>query len=154
MAKLKFGGEEYEYVELTTLTLDEALVLHQYSGLTLDEVPDAGFHPGVIMALIHISVARGNPRIKYKDLREAVGQTTYQELNDIFEDVATETEEKEEADRPPASAAPSGDGNEPDEQPKNDSSPTISGAGSEASTENPASNLRAIGNPGLEEDVA
>jgi hypothetical protein len=142
MAKLKFGGEEYDYVEFGTLTLDEALVLHEYSGLTLDQVQDAGFHPGLIGALIHISVARGNPDIRKQDLRKKVGA----DLEQVFEDVAVDEEEDDA--RPPASPIPSGEPTEPAEPPKTDEPPESSGANGEASSENSANALRAIGSPG------
>jgi hypothetical protein len=146
VAKLKFGGEEYDYVEFGTLTIDEALVLHEYSGLTLDEVGDAGFHPGLIGALIHISVARGNPDIRQQDLRKLVGKLRMADLEQVFEDVAVE-DEADDA-RPPASPGPSGEPPEPDEQPKTSEPPESSGSNGENSSESQASVLRAIGSPG------
>jgi hypothetical protein len=146
MAKLKFGGEEYDYVEFGTLTLDEALILHEYSGLTLDEVSEAGFHPGLIGALIHISVARSEPTVRKQDLRKKVGALKMADLEKVFEDVAVEDDEDDA--RPPASPIPSGEPTEPAEPPKTDVPPESSGANGEASSESSANVLRAIGSPG------
>jgi hypothetical protein len=147
VAKLKFGGEEYDYVEFGTLTLGEALILHEYSGLTLDEVQDAGFHPGLIMALIHISVARQSS-IRKQDLRKRVEGLLMADLEQVFEDVGVEADEQEEDARPPASPVPSGEPPVTDEQPRKPASPEPTGDDGEQSSENPASILRAIGSPG------
>jgi hypothetical protein len=145
VAKLKFGGAEYDYVEFGTLTLDEALILHEYSGLTLDEVQDAGFHPGLIMALIHISVARESS-IPKKDLRKQVGGLLMADLEQVFEDVANEVDEDDA--RPPASPTPSGEPPEPVERPGSDVSTESSGNDGATTSENRVSLLRATGSPG------
>ena len=55
-------AKPYELVTLDDLTLDEAIVVWEYAKLSLDQIPDLeGFHPGVVAALIHIAVARGEP---------------------------------------------------------------------------------------------
>jgi hypothetical protein len=145
VAKLKFGGAEYDYVEFGTLTLDEALILHEYSGLTLDEVQDAGFHPGLIMALIHISVARGSS-IRKQDLRKQVGGLLMADLEQVFEDVASDVDEDDA--RPPASPTPSGEPPEPVERPGTDVSTESSGDDGASTSENRVSLLRATGSPG------
>jgi hypothetical protein len=146
VATIKFGGEDYEYVDLSTITLDEAMLLHEYSGLTVDKLEDAGFHPGLVAALIHITVARGNPQIRKQDLRAKIGKLPMSELEQVFEDVAVD-DEADDA-RPPASPGPSGEPPEPDEQPKTDEPPASSGFNGEPTSESQASVLRAIGSPG------
>jgi hypothetical protein len=146
MAKIKFNGEEYELVDFNTITIDEALILREYSDLNIDQVEDAGFHAGIIGALIHISVSRADPTITKKQLRELVGKMPMADLAQVFEDIATETDEDDA--RPPASPAPSGEPPEPAEPLKTDAPPESSGSGSEPISEIPAAPLRAIGSPG------
>jgi len=107
VALLHFDGHDYEYADFSSITLGEALVLREYSGLNLDEVEDSGFHPGVIMALIHITVSRGNPDIPKKTLRAKIEKTPMSQLEQVFADVAVDVPEEEET-RPPASASGTG----------------------------------------------
>jgi hypothetical protein len=143
MAKIKFNGEEYELVDFNTITLDEALILREYSNLNLDQVEDAGFHAGIIGALIHISVSRADPSITKRDLRNRVGKMPMAQLEQVFEDIAVDDGEADAS--PPASAA---EPTEPAETTKPDAPHESSGPDSAVSSEIPATPLRAIGSPG------
>ena len=54
--------QTYELVTLDDLTLDEAMVVWDYTKLSLDQIPDLeGFHPGVDQSPDPHRVARGEP---------------------------------------------------------------------------------------------
>jgi hypothetical protein len=104
---IKFKGKEYEVAPFDSWTLDEALVLYSYAKLTFDQIDDTmGFHPGVIMALIHVSVKRKDPRAPEKSLRAAIGALKMTELEEVFEGISVEDEEEGDAEVPPADPPP------------------------------------------------
>jgi hypothetical protein len=101
MAEIHLNGRDYPLVTLDQLTLDEAIVLYSWCNMGIDEIADLeGFHPGVIAALIHISVQRGEPDGPARQIREAVGGIHVADLEQVFMDASEEVEEV-----PPLSAA-------------------------------------------------
>jgi hypothetical protein len=151
---LHFDGQDYEYADFSSITLGEALVLREYSGLNLDEVEDSGFHPGVIMALIHITVSRGNPDIPKKTLRAKIEKTPMAALEQVFADVAVEVPEEET--RPPASTSETGSNPSDASETRSDGSePTHGGSGGNGSARSdntpPVTGSRGWGN-GLASD--
>ena len=103
MAQITVNGRQYELVPLDDLTLDEAMVVWDYTRMSLDQVPEIeGFHPGLIKALLHISVARGEPGESSRAIKEAVGAIKVAELNSVFMEISEEI-----PDPPPAPAPPS-----------------------------------------------
>jgi hypothetical protein len=143
---LHFDGQDYEYADFSSITLGEALVLREYSGLNLDEVEDSGFHPGVIMALIHITVSRGNPDMPKKTLRAKIEKTPMAQLEQVFADVAVEVPEEET--RPPVSASETGPNPSDASGRRSDvSAPTPGGSGGNGSDRSD-STPPATGSPG------
>lgn len=111
MAQITVNGRIYELVTLDDLTLDEAIVVWEYSKLSLDQIPDIeGFHPGVVAALIHIAVARGEPGETAKTIRQTVGKIKVAELQAIFMDMSEEVEELPPPTAPDATSPSSGSG--------------------------------------------
>jgi hypothetical protein len=111
MAQITVNGRPYELVTLDDLTLDEAIVVWDYSKMSLDQIPDLeGFHPGVVAALIHIAVARGEPGETAKAIRQAVGRIKVDELQAIFADLSVEVEELPPPDAPEPTSTSSGSG--------------------------------------------
>jgi hypothetical protein len=101
--KLKFKGKEYDIAPLDSWSLDEALVLYEYAKLTLDQVDDdMGFHPGLVGALIHVSVKRAYPKTPEKTLRADIGALKMSELNQVFEGISEEVEEEDPPAQPPS----------------------------------------------------
>jgi hypothetical protein len=87
MSQIHVNGRDYELVTVDQLTLDEAIVVYEYTRMSLDQISDAdGFHPGLIAALIHISVARGEPGETTASLRKAVGAIPVADLETVFAD--------------------------------------------------------------------
>jgi hypothetical protein len=131
MPQIHVNGRDYQLVAVNDLTLDEAIVLHDWSKLTLDRVADVdGFHPGLIAGLIHISVARGEPGEPSATIRKTVGRIPVADLEKVFMDVSEEV--ADDADPPIVNAETlppdgSGDGssatgeNHPDSSPANGS---------------------------------
>lgn len=105
MATINFLGVEYPYADLSDITIGEGILLKEYSDLNIDQVEDAGFHAGVIAAIIHISVLRKNPDFPPKTLREKILKLPMAQLEQVFQDISVE---KEDEERPPGSASPSG----------------------------------------------
>jgi hypothetical protein len=130
VAEIHVNGRDYQLVSIDQLTLDEAMLVWDYTKLSLDQLGDLeGFHPGLIAALIHISVARGQPGEPARQIRQVVGKLPVAELENVFMDIS---EEVPDTDPPPASTN------------------GASGAGSSTSTEPaPADTPRAsTGSPG------
>jgi hypothetical protein len=109
MALITVNGRQYELVPLDDLTLDEAMVVWDYTRMSLDQIPDIdGFHPGLIKALLHIAVARGEPGESARTIGESVGKIKVAELNSVFMAISEETPDPPSA--PPAASPPGGSG--------------------------------------------
>jgi len=123
-ARFKVNGKEYEIPTLDTFTLNEAIVLHQYSGLTLDELEDVdGLHPGVIASLLHVAIQRGEPSLKPSVVRQMVESVNLVALLESLPEAAT--------DSPPEQTLPSSE--------SSDGSESSSGDGSSTASDDPAS---------------
>ena len=135
MAQITVNARTYELVTVDDLTLDEAMVVWEYTKLSLDQLPDiGGFHPGLIKALIHISVARGEPGETQRTIGQTVGQIKLKELNTVFLEIS---EEVDELPPPGGQAATSpgsgsGAGSSPTGEPAPEPSP-LNGSGSPSS---------------------
>jgi hypothetical protein len=111
MAQITVNARTYELVTLDDLTLDEAMVLWDYTRMSLDQVAEIeGFHAGVTKALIHVSVARGEPGETSRTIGQTVGQIKLKELNTVFSEISEETEDPPPAPAPPAPGSGSGAG--------------------------------------------
>ena len=104
MAEVCVNGRLYQLVPSDQLTLDEAMVIYDYTKLSLDELPDEGFHPGLIAALLHIAVARGEPDQSARSIRQVIGQIPIASLETVFMEIS---EEVDEQDPPPPAGSPS-----------------------------------------------
>jgi hypothetical protein len=91
MADIHVNGRTYPLISLDELTLDEAMVVYDYTKLSLDQIPDLeGFHPGLIAALIHVAVARGEPKETGRQIRQTVGAIPVSSLEQVFMDISEE----------------------------------------------------------------
>ena len=110
MADIHVNGRHYPLVSIDELTLDEAMVVYDYTKMSLDQIPDLeGFHPGLIAALIHVAVARGEPRETGRQIRQTVGQIPVASLEEVFMDISEEVEVGD-ADPPAAAGTSNGSG--------------------------------------------
>src|SRR5439155_15399464 len=108
LADIHVNGRHYPLVSIDEFTLDEAMVVYDYTKLSLDQIPDLeGFHPGLIAALIHVAVARGEPRETARQIRQTVGQIPVASLEQVFMDIS---EEVGDGDPPPAAGPSNGSG--------------------------------------------
>src|SRR3954463_12599164 len=106
MADIHVNGRHYPLVSIDELTLDEAMVVYDYTKMSLDQIPDLeGFHPGLIAALIHIAVARGEPRETGRQIRQTVGAIPVSSLEEVFMDI-----EVGDGDPPAAAGTSNGSG--------------------------------------------
>jgi hypothetical protein len=106
MPEIHVNGRDYQLVTLGELTLDEAMLVWDYTKLSLDQLGDLeGFHPGLIAALIHISVQRGEPGEPSRQIRQVVGRLPVAELENVFMDIS---EEVPDTDPPPTAASTNG----------------------------------------------
>jgi hypothetical protein len=111
MPVITFNGKPYELVTLDDVTIDEAIVVWEYAHVSLDQIPDLeGMHPGVVKALIHIAVARGEPGETQKTIRDAVGKLKMTDLQDVFQDISEEVDELPPPSAPDASSPSTGSG--------------------------------------------
>jgi hypothetical protein len=141
MAVITVNAKPYELVSLDDLTLDEAIVMWEYTKLSLDQIPDLeGFHPGVVAGLIHVAVARAEPGESTKTIRQVVGQIKVSELQDVFADISVEVEELPPPSAPGQSSpsSSSGEGSSPTGEPAPEPTPA-NGSGSLSSDTGAAS---------------
>jgi len=111
MPQITVNGRQYELVTLDDLTLDEAIVVWDYTKLSLDQIPDLeGFHPGLTAALIHIAVARAEPGETTKTIRQQVGRIKVSELEKVFADISVEVDELPPPNAPDVSLPSGGSG--------------------------------------------
>ena len=118
--QITVNGRNYRMVRVDEFTLDEAMVVWEYTKLGLDQIPDLeGDHPGLVAALIHIAVARGEPDESYKAIRQVVGRLPVTELSTVFAQISEEVDDSVPPPSRPADAAgssgpsdASGDGSE------------------------------------------
>jgi len=104
MADIHVNGRTYPLVSIDELTLDEAMVVYDYTKMSLDQIPDLeGFHPGLVAALIHVAVQRGEPRETARQVRQVVGAIPVASLEQVFMDISEEVADVD----PPAAASPS-----------------------------------------------
>jgi hypothetical protein len=109
MAEINVNGRTYQLVTLDELTLAEAMVVWDYTKMGLDQIADVeGFNPGVIAALIHVSVARAEPGETSRQIRAVVGAIPVAKLNEVFMDVSVEV--PDDLPLPDATSNGSGDG--------------------------------------------
>ena len=105
LAVLAIEGQSYSLPDVTTLTMDEAMVMYSYGELTLDQIADGRADPRLIASLIHIALKRAMPDRAEAEVRALVGGL---KLADVAKSIAAaETAEEEDA-RPPASPPASG----------------------------------------------
>jgi hypothetical protein len=111
MPVITFNGKPYELVTLDDVTIDEAIIVWDYAHVSLDQIPDLeGMHPGVVKALIHIAVARGEPNETAKTIREMVGRLKMTELQDVFQDISEEVDELPPPNEPDVTSPSTGSG--------------------------------------------
>jgi hypothetical protein len=100
MADFKVNGKEIDLPDMGTFSIDEAIVLYEYSGMTLDQAEEIeGLHPGIIGGLVHIAIARAEPERKAKEIEKAVRAMN---LLDLLTSIPDE-EEGEKEDLAPGS---------------------------------------------------
>lgn len=99
---LKFNGRDYPLVQVGDFTMDEALILWEYAKIGPDKVAEVdGFHPGVVMAVIHVAVARVDSSTSAQ-IRRAIGKMPMTQIEEVFADISVEV--KEDDSVPPTSA--------------------------------------------------
>jgi hypothetical protein len=96
--KIKIDGVEYDWPEVESLTLDEAVILYDHSGLTLDQIPDlkGTFHPGFIKGMLHIAVVRVRPDVPRREIEERLGTLKLGEMDEVFASMGEDDESPEE----------------------------------------------------------
>lgn len=97
--KFRINGEEYDVPTIDTFGLGEAIVLHQYTGLTLDQLDEMeGLHPGVVAALLHVAVQRAEPGMKPSAVRKLVEGAN---LIELLESMPTAEDDEDPLDDSP-----------------------------------------------------
>jgi len=92
---ITIDGHRIDLAPLDSYTMDDAMVLWAYTEMTLDQVAETdGFVPGVVAALIHVSIGRAYPKMQEKQIRKQVGAIPLTDLAAIFEDISVEVDEQ------------------------------------------------------------
>lgn len=77
---LTINGTEVDLPDIGTFNLDEAQVVYDLSGLTIDQLEGNGGHPGVIKALLFVAVQRSQPGLTADEIHDALRGVTLSEL--------------------------------------------------------------------------
>lgn len=143
------NGKPYEIPSLDTFDMDEAMVLYELSGLTLedfaladdeDEEASAALaaklkNPGFLRALMQIAYTRGNPGMTAAKAKAAIGKSNLlQALQDFAGDDASPPDERPKSELETSSSSES-----------SDSSPSSSGADSRNGSDAPDESLERTG---------
>ncbi len=100
--KFKIDNGEYEPPDLTTLDMNEAETLYNYTGFSLEdlfydedaedaeEVQRRLRHPGIIKTLLHISYQRAHPDVKPARVTELIGKASYAEAVNVLAGITSE----------------------------------------------------------------
>lgn len=132
-ARFLIDDREYEVPDLDSFTMGEAVVLYDYSGLSVDEVIDHPKHPGVISAFMHIAYQRGNPAASKASVRELVESCSLVEaLSKLAGDEPNPPEQRKIEEQPSL-------------PPSSSSSDKSSGPGSDNNSDVPDVALKSIG---------
>ncbi len=75
MAYFVIEGKDYEVPETDSLTMGDATVIYDYTGLGLDQIDEGVRHPGLLAAFMHIAYKRGNPDAAEADVKAMVANT-------------------------------------------------------------------------------
>ena len=126
VALFVIDGREYEIPGLETFDMDEAMILYDYSGLTLedfaadDDVEDEEErnrklrHPGLLKTLLHVSYQRGNPSVGKAKVSRTVGAMNLVDaLKKLAEDEQVPPTEPQSSGPPTPSSSRSLNGSEP-----------------------------------------
>lgn len=84
-ALLKINGKAYPIPALEELTIDEAIVLERYSGLTFPELETASVSLGMMKGLAVVAVMRHEPSFSEREIERAVGAIKLTGLRETFE---------------------------------------------------------------------
>jgi hypothetical protein len=97
MPDFRVNGKDLDLPDYGTFSIDEAIVLYEYSGMTLDQAEEIeGLHPGIIGGLVHIAIARMEPERKAKEIEKAVRAMNLLDLLTSIPDKEDEDGEKED----------------------------------------------------------
>jgi len=88
--KFVIDGRDYDIPELDDLTMGEALVLYDYTGLSIDQVDEDTPRMPLVAAFMHITYQRGNPDVNESKVKRLVRSSN---LQSALEKFATADEE-------------------------------------------------------------
>lgn len=116
-ATITVDGTPYVLPPVDSLSIDEARVLYDYSGLTYDQVLELeGLHPGAIGGLLHVAIQRSDAALRRREIQMMVGSVN---MMAVLEELA-----EIEVPDPTPGGAPSP---EPDSEPRTSGSADSSG---------------------------
>lgn len=145
----RIEGREYPIPTQETLTMDEAVLIHDYSGITLDQIPQQPGNPKVLKALVHIAYQRGHPDADQDVIRDMIGMVT---LVDLLGAVEEEDDAVPPAPTTSESSASSSDSPPSSGDDSSEPSTTSQGNGHQSATGTPESDTPRIFVPATSED--
>lgn len=127
--RIEVDGTPYVLPALDSFDLDEAMVMYRYSNLTFDQIFELeGLHPGVVAGLLHVAIARSDPALKERDVRDMVLKVNMMNVLEQFAVIAEAMEDPTPAEAPQP---------EPD-SPRSNDDPTGSSGESSGSDSGPS----------------
>ncbi len=130
--RFRIDGADYPVPGRASLNLDEHVIFHEWTNLTLEEIDDTPINALMIGAFMQIAYLRANPDMSPQLARKMIGKANLEEA------LSAMAAAEQEDDPVPLEQTPSAP--EPNASPGNSgSSPSISGEGSTTRSDPPAS---------------
>jgi hypothetical protein len=137
--KFVIDGTEYPIPELDDFTMGEALVLYDYTGLSIDQVDEDAPRMPLVAAFMHIAYQRGHPDASDAKVKRLVRDSNLQVALERF---SVEEEDVRPPDQPPSEQPEKPFGSEHD-----------SGSASTNGSTEPATGQSLTGTPGSDTPV-
>ena len=137
--RIDIAGTPYVLPTIASIDLDEAIVLFDFSGLTIAELYELeDFNPKVIKALLYIAMQRSDPSLSPRELNEML-KVNMLNLYEQFLAIAEAAPDPTKGGAPPA---------EDDSRPSSDESMPSSGTTGETDSE-PSQELLSLASTGV-----
>ncbi len=132
MAEPKFviDGMEYAVPERPSLNLDERVIFHEWTGMSLEEIDDVPISDLMLGAFMQMAFMRGNPDVSGVVARKIIGKTNFEEAMAVLIAAAGEDDAS-----PPE--LPKSEPEQSGSPPNSESSPSTSGVGSTTRSDTP-----------------
>ncbi len=122
--KFVIDGTEYPVPTRPSLNLDERVIFHEWTGISLEDLDDVPVTDLMLGAFMQMAFMRGNPDVSGVVARKIIGKTNFEEAMAVLIAAAADEDDASPPELPKSEREPSGS------PPSSGSSPSTSGVGS------------------------